>query len=253
MAGDTANSVPTLYLRQVNDLQYSYALSSAYKSQWVYDPSMALANEPDIWEIVRNDAVMKGVMNRCVRAVVRPWKVVAARHSRKKNDRLYADICWDGLSHIDEFDARRRRLADAIFLSRTYGAIMWEKKFVSLAETPKMDWWLPVEIRDIDRRRVHLVADWSRDGKSKTVVKKMFDTNTHQWVKIDDAMRASMIEWVYENTEDRVGYGRGLLEAIYFYHYMKSVTFEKISQGIDRWANGIWKVTLDSLRGASAD
>jgi hypothetical protein len=45
-----SNQNIALQLRSPNDLLYNYWLSSAYKSPWVFDPSLPLAKDPDIWE-----------------------------------------------------------------------------------------------------------------------------------------------------------------------------------------------------------
>lgn len=255
-----------LVRRTTHDLLYSYQLSSAYRSSWVYDPSLALASDADVWEIVRNDAVILGAMVRRNQAIVRPWRVVPNRHASGTNQekgaldaaKRLAGVCEEAFDNIDRFDVKRRRLAEAFFLGRTYGAIMWEKRRASLDATPEAEWWLPYDVRDIDRRRVHWEPEWAFDkatGAQKKVGIRlaMYDTNSYQWVRVTPEQRRSLIEYIYSDTEDRVGYGRGTLEAIYFYHYWKSGTFKKIAEGIDRYANGILVGRLDSLRGASTD
>ncbi len=241
-----------LSIRSVSDWLYNYALSSAYRSAYVYDPSLALHREPDIWEIVRNDAVIASAIERASKSIVRPWRVEPFEGSTDPLDRKLAAVTQDALSHIDRFNARRRRLAEARILGRTYAAIIWRKRVISLGGLQEMEWWIPVELKDIDRRRFHWVVERDNTASGKTGIHlEMFDTNKGVWMRIPPELRGSLIEYIYGDTEDRVGYGRGLLEAIYFYHYMKTVTFEKVSQGIDRWANGVWIGAIDGLRAGS--
>lgn len=239
-----------LSVRSTADLTYGYALSSAFRSQYVYDPSFALAREPDIWELVQNDAVVKSAMDRSGKATVRPWRMEPFDGSKDKPDRQICAVIKDGLRNITRFNRRRRRISEARILGRTYGVILWQRRSMSLGGSPEMDWYVPYEIVDVDRRRFHWAADW-KDGVKTGVHLEMWNTNTGRWELLPPELRGSMIEYIYQDTEDRVGNGRGLIEPTYFYHYMKTVTFEKISQGIDRWANGVWIGTLDGLRNAS--
>src|SRR6185295_2187231 len=241
-----------LNVRSVSDYLYNYGLSSAFRSQYVYEPSFALSREPDIWEIVRNDANIASSIDRSTKAVVRPWRIEPFDGSKDKEDRTLAAILKDGIRQITRFNRRRRRISEARGRGRTYGLMLWERRAMSLGGTPEMDWYVPYAIKDIDRRRFHWTTTVNPKTQEKTgIYLEMYNTNSSRWERLPNELRSQLIEYIYGDTEDRVGYGRGLLEATYFYHYLKTVTLEKISQGIDRWANGIWIGKLDGLRGAS--
>ena len=243
-----------LTVRSVHDQLYDYALSSAFRSAWVYDPSYALHREPDIWEMVRNDANTSSSIDRSSRAIIRPWRVEAFDGSRDITDRQMAQVMQDAFKHIDRFNARRRRISEARLLGRTYAVSLWRQRRLQLGGLPEADWWIPTQLVDVDRRRFHWVVDWDATRQNKTGIHlEMYDTDTGMWKPVPQQLRDCLIENIYNDTEDRVGYGRGMLEAIYFAHYMKTVTFEKISQGIDRWANGIWIGKIDGLRAASEE
>lgn len=241
-----------LMIRSVNDQLYNYGLSVQYRSQWIYDQDLPLSRDPDFWEIVRRDPVILSALDRRSRNVVRPHRIEAGKNSRNKLDRQYASVVEDGISSIQRFNASRRRLAEGAFLGRTYGYIEYEKRVCSLADTPDMEWMIPVRIRDIDRRRIRLVADWDQTRTTKTGVHlEMFDTDRNNWFKPTREFLDNLISYVYYDTEDRLGMGRGLMQATYFYHFMKTTAIEKIQQGIDRWANGIIIGELDPDRNAS--
>lgn len=236
------------------DLVYDYALSSAYRSQWVFDPSGALLKDPDVWEIVRNDVSFLSSIERSAKAIVRPWRVEAPKGAKDKLSKSFAAICEEGLGYIDRFNASRRILADARFIARRYAYIESEVRWLSLDGLPQMEWTVPVKLKDIDRRRFHWVAEvtQAKDGtQHRATHLELWNSLTNRWTRVEPWFRKCLIEYVYGDTEDRVGYGRGLLEAIYFGHYMKTQTFAKIMQGIDRWAGGVWIGKLDSLRNAS--
>jgi phage gp29-like protein len=248
-------AVNPLLIRSPNDLLYDYALSSAYRSAWVYDPDFALAKDPDIWEVVRRDPVVASAIDRRCRNIIRPWRIEPPKNSRKKEDKLAAAICEEALLSISLFDQARYRMAQSSAVGRVYEYIEGRRVVTSLADTPEMEWWIPTRLVNIDRRRFHWVAKEEVTGpleeRRRETHLSMYNSVINRWQDVQPDFRAALIEIVYNNTEDRVGYGRSLLEATYFYHYMKTVTMEKIAQGIDRWANGILIGHLDSLRNAS--
>jgi hypothetical protein len=240
-----------LQIRATNDLLYNYALSSAYKSNWVYDPDFSLSREPDVWEVVQKDVVIKSAMDDATRMIVKPWRCEPPHNSKDDKEKLKAEICNEGLDNIYRFDAARFRLAQARILARIYGYPIWEIRRLRLAGTEPMDWAIPVKIRDLDRRRVHLVADRNDQGEVTKVHTEVWHSSSQKWITPSDSWLRNVISYVYSDTEDRLGYGRTLLESIYFYHYMKTVTLQKIGQGIDKLANGFVIGKLDGLRNAS--
>lgn len=247
-------STTLLSVRSVSDWLYAFGLSSAFRSPYTFEPSFALSRDADIWELVRNDLTIDGAIDRSNKSIVRPWRIEAFDGSKDKPDKQIAAVLKDGLGQIELFNVRRRRLAEARFLGRTYAAILWTRRRLSLGGLPEMDWWVPYHLQDIDRRRFHWATDWDQTHRIKVGIHlEMYNTNSGQWERLAPHLEGSLIQVVVNDTEDRVGYGRGILECVYVGHYMKTVTFEKISQGIDRWANGIVTLKLDSLRGASTD
>lgn len=274
-----SGNVQTLLTRQINDWLYGYALSSAYRSHYVYDPDFALSKDPDIWEVIRRDPVIMSAMDRRSNAVVRPWRCIPRIDTKDQQDHVLAEVVEDGLKNIHRFNSSRKRLAEAAFLGRTYAYIEWETRPAKLGGTKEMLWRLPVRLKDIDRRRFHWVADLIGDpnrrgedphhrlsgagpearynppqraaGDYFEIGMEMYSIARNRWERVSPEFQRNLVKYTFSDTEDRVGYGRGYMEATYFYHYFKTVTFQKIQQGIDRWANGILIGKLEGLRNAS--
>lgn len=240
-----------LLQRSVNDLLYDYSLSAAYRNQWLYDPDFALAKEPDIWEIVRRDAVIASAIERRFRAVVRPWRVEPPEGSKEKEDKQAAAIVSDALKCIDGFNSSRRLLATSIALGRSYAFIHSEPRWVKLGGLPRMLWYVPTKLQHVDRRRFHWVPNrFQVNGEWRMSTSlEFFNVTLGAWEPLRNP--ELFVKYTHWDSEDRIGYGRGLLEATYFYHYAKAVTYEKIAQGIDKWANGVWIASLDGLRNSS--
>lgn len=281
-----------LTTRSTSDLLYAYMLSSAYRSPWVYSPSGADLKDADIWEIVRNQTDMLAEIQRRNNNIVRPWRIAPSYHAsystaNKKaidESKKLAAITHEGISHCSNLDEARILLCEDFFVGRKYGVILWEPVACSLDGTPEMLWYLPFKIKDQDRRRVHWVADWAwvkpdgtmvsagsetqnLDGsvvsqaahpkggylKKTGVHLELFNTDAWRWERITDEQRRNLIECIYYDEEDRLGHGRGVIEAGFFTHYFLTGTYKKIVEGIDRYANGVLIGKLDSLRGASTD
>jgi hypothetical protein len=251
----STQSISPLLQASVSDQLYGYALSSAFRRSTVYDPSYALAKEPDIWEIVRSDVGFSASIDRYTNQVTKPWHVEAAKKSKDEKDQQYAEIVSDAIGQIYDFDNARRIMSEAAFLGRRYSFIESERRMISLGGEKEMEWIVPTLLKDIDRRRFRWVPELvGEPGNQKRVTKlSFFNTITAQWQEVSPQFRQALIEFIWYNTEDRVGYGRGWLESIYFAHFMKTNTVMKIADGVDRWAKGIWLGKLDGLRNASTD
>lgn len=248
-----ATSTSPLLIRSVSDSLYDYALSSAYRSSHVYDPSFALSRTPDVWEIVRNDVSFSASFDRYSNNVTKPWHVESPKQSKEKADQQKAAIVEDAIGQIFDFDTSRWVLSEAAFLGRRYAFIESERRSISLDGTQEMDWIVPTFIKDIDRRRFRWVPVFSENGKRRSTKLSFYNSITTQWEDVSPEFRSALIEYIWYNTEDRVGNGRGWLEPIYFAHYMKTGTIQKVADGIDRWARGIWVVKLDGLRNSSTE
>ena len=244
-----ATSSPLLYA-STNDLLYDYALSSAFRRAFVYDPSYALAKTADIWEIVRSDVDFASSIDRYSNQVTKPWHVEAPKKSKEEADQQYAGIVADAIGQIYDFDNCRRILSEAAFLGRRYAFIESERRTLSLDGTDEMEWIVPTTLKDVDRRRFRWVPEVV--GDKRVTHLSFFNSISNQWQMVTPQFRQALIEFIWYNTEDRVGYGRGWLEPIYFAHYIKSTTITKIADAYDRFAKGIWLAKLDGLRNASA-
>jgi hypothetical protein len=243
---------PLLYA-STSDLLYDYALSSAYRRSFVYDPSFALSRTPDIWEIVRSDVGFSASIDRYTNQVTRPWHVEAPKKSKKKDDQRMAAIVEDAVGQIYDFDNARRILSEAAFLGRRYAYIESDRKVMDLGGEEEMEWIVPTLLRDVDRRRFRWVPQLvGEPGRQERVMHlAFFNTIQNQWQEASPWFRSALIEFIWYNTEERVGNGRGWLEQIYFAHFMKSTAVTKVADGVDRWAKGIWLGTIDGLRNAS--
>lgn len=108
--------------------------------------------------------------------------------------------------------------------------------------TPEMDWWGFTNMRHIDYRRIRLVPRWERDAEGK---EQLVAVEPHlgsigqigRWTKIEHV--ECLMRVVYDDEEGRLGYGRGLMEAIYWGFWIIEVLIREGLEGIKRWAQGV--------------
>ena len=256
-------ATPLTTFDATSDQLYSYMLLNRMRSPWVYSPSLAFLKDNDAWNVLLADTDIAGIRQKRNQNIVRPWRVSPDPHATRAavpksvqdKSKRKAAICNEGLSQIDDFDMSRFINADSFFLGRRYATIEFEEVTCSLDGSPPMNWFLPVRIQDVDRRRFRWVPVWTDAAKSKLarVDLSMFDLNTGEWVVLDMDRRRKLIEDVWEPTEDRIGHGRGAIEALFFSHFFKTGTLQKVMQFVDSVANGRFIVELDSTRNASTD
>lgn len=243
---------PLIYQRSVAQDLYVWALHTAYQGYRVYDPDYALLNEPDIFEIVLRDPVIAHAVNLRLHGVAaRRWRVLPA--SEREDDKKLAAIVEEGMGHIDGFTESRKNMALAVVRARTFQRIYGKRMPLELADLPEKQWWVPTELREVDRRRFRLVPQWAHGSETQKlrVNVEMWSVAGNRWELMPPDEQRRYVKVVYNDEEARLGYGRGLCEALYFYHWAKGIVMEQCLAGIERWAQGLVTVKIDGLRRAN--
>ena len=252
-------TIPLLHARNVNQELYVRALSSAYRTGWrVYDPDFALSREPDVYEKVRRDPVIAHAIDvRLHNIAGKTWYLKP--YSDEDVDIKIAEVITEMIKDMDKFEEARYELAQAVIRGRSWAYIEAERRFKRLSDLPPQNWIMPTRLKDIDRRRFRVFSDRSmklhRVDATNAIEQKLdvfwqlFSVERDRWETIENP--EYFVRLIYQDEEARLGYGRGLLEAIYFYHYAKGVLFKEGLQGIERWAQGIPIAKIEGLREAS--
>jgi hypothetical protein len=153
------------------------------------------------------------------------------------------------LGMCEGFSSARYNSAKAVLLGRSYQFIAGERRLCALWDGgPKLNWWIPTGFEDVDRRRFQFVP--IRPGEPGAPATgygsrlQMFSLGNSSWLDIDPAF---FIRAIYDETEGRLGYGNGILGAVYFHHYSQAVVLREGLQGIERWAQGL---TVAKVKGS---
>lgn len=256
---------------------YSYALSAIYQFyDRTRDPSYALSQDVDIYEIMlRDPKVHQGVQDRLTSVCGPDCKVAPFNNSKDPNDVALAKLVDDAFRFIPHFADARMRLATAIFRGQSCELMTGKKRYLRLGGIGQAEnWWMFNEFKNIDPRRftIRNTKETRKDGSTKIDTELWISTvpmfsgrptvQEADWVHGGSLMsygfrKVDHPDWlvrvIYNNDEARLGYGRGLVDCLYFYHWLKQILLREGLQGVERWSQGIVVGTLDADRAGAPD
>jgi len=220
-------------------------LEAAWKwRDWVNDPSFVLAEDVDLYAKVRRDPVFEhALMFRRQLAAGREWTVEPS--SRDGRDRTLTRCLEHGLRELRGFTDARVRLANAIFLGSAYERVEGERRRLTIEGVPDMVWWVPTRMRHVDRRRWRLYHD---PGTAVTPPRwQFYSVERSDWEDVTPEELGWFQRLVFDQTEDTLGYGRGLLESLFFYAAAKTDLLRSGLEAAERFGQGLITVAIDRL------
>lgn len=253
-------ALPLIIRPNQASLLYVRALEAAYRTgTWIYDPDFATLQDLEIWEKINRDPVARHAISQRIHSVAgRSWTIAPADPDDEACI-LAAKIIEDMLRNLPRFEPARLALAKAVFRGRSYAYISGRREVADFGGLGPRSWWAPKRLQDIDPRRVRYTPVRDDAGRlirtetefySLDVEKRFDDSERHDgWVPMD---RRATIEVIYDDEETRLGYGRGLLESMYFSFYAKGQVLRFGLQGAGRWAMGLLVGKVDPTAAGSA-
>lgn len=222
------------YQRYVQELTNAITLRD-----WVYDPSYALGADSSVYQKVMRDPVAAHAMRFRKHLVAGgQWNVEPA--SDDPNDELAAKIVEELLKKIHGFTDARIRLADSIFRGSSYAYVSGRMEWAKIGSGDYNAWWVPRALVDVDRRRFRLV---NREGY---LCWQFWSAQRRRWEDLEHP------EWfvrsVFEQTEDSLGYGRGLLDTIYFFQATKARALQSTAEAVERFGSGFLIAKVKGMR-----
>ena len=211
--------------------KYVWDLVSAYRRFiHVIDPDYAIQNEPEAWIKVRRDADIAAAIQKRRQAVAGlDWGFVPP--TDEDQDKFAAEFMTYLFQHIRRFHWSRYNMAEAEFRGSSYAYIEGRRmhRVMPGEKVPRL-MWVPTGLPHVDRYRWRIV-------------------------RVDDTDEPNIrtVCHAFEQTEDTLGYGRGLLQSIYFWWRAKEVLMSQGLAGVERWAQGFLTVGVDGLRPGSVD
>lgn len=236
--------------RSPNSDTYARALASVYHAgPRLWDPSYALAQDPDVDEKVLRDPVIRKCCEvRQLRAAGVEWHLKPA--SDEPIDRAWSKALEECIREVDGFAHARKNLADGIIKGRAYAYVEGDFGIGFFGDGAPRRWWIPRRLRDVDRRRFRKVVKTRTETRILTTW-NIFSLAKRQWVSLDETNDPGFIRFVYNDEEDTLGYGRGLLDSLYFPWFFRGTALQEGIAGLERWAQG-WVIgKIDGLRDGS--
>lgn len=227
---------------------FAHALHSAYMLEWpIIDPDFAQQSDISIWDKIHRDGkVLQAINQRTATIASKNW-IVEPRGDSEKEIQL-ASIIGELLKNVTKFHMARRFLAQAIFRGRAYLFVEGDRKRIAVGDMPADDWWFPMRLRHLDKRVVQLVPEHHRENGRNLISlrREVFSPSNGVWMRLNRESARLLIEIVYDDEQGRLGYGRGLLEALYFLWWAKSVVLKEGLQAVERWAQGFLVAQVDT-------
>jgi hypothetical protein len=238
--------------RQAN-LRYIAEMRSVYGSMIeLPDPDYALANDPYIYnKVMRDPVIASAIFQRLHSVAGNDWHIEAS--SDEEADKKAAEIVEDLLGHISKFVQARYELASGIIRGRSYAYIRGQRRRMKIAGT-MAEWWVPHILKDIDKRRLHYKP--SREptkagGFDVSQVLEYWSMRKNDWVEMTKEKRRALVVLTYQDREERLGYGEGLIVPIYHYFYAKGRIWQSSMEFLERYSQGIITAQVDPDRPGS--
>lgn len=223
---------------------YTQALASIFKwTSPVSDNSYALEVDPWIYEKIRRDPVLAHVVDTAKRVTAgRKWGVEPA--SERPADMLRARVEEAALREIADFAGARFNLAEGLFRGSGHARIDGARRVLEVDGLPPMVWWVPTQLHDVDRRRFRLGR---RDDGS--VGWEFWSVQDYAWHALDDEQRSWFVSSRWRATEDTLGYGWGLYDALAEYAKAKTHLLAAGLSAANRFGQGLVTVALERHAG----
>jgi len=243
-----------IIVRSGHELLYSTLLAAAWRSHpWLSDQSWSLHKDPEVWEKVRRDAVIEHAISQRLHSVAsRSWRITAGADDPASEE--LAELVETVIDEIEGYTNAQYQLSQAILTARSYGYIEGRREPYAWGGTV-IDLWCPKSICHVDRRRIRFNPMQRRAADGSTLppkaVPEIGSYDYGVWKALNVNQWRNFIKVTYDDEEGRLGYGRGILDAIYFYHYAKGIVLREGLAGVERWAQGLKVAKIDTDREAS--
>lgn len=230
-------------------LLFSRTLALAYRiPRWIPDPSYYIQHDAQALEKAEQDGVAAQVMQHRRHLVAGTTWGMETDSDRPADKRL-AGVAEEVFRDLANFESARFNLADAVFTGSRFAFQRWVPKMARYGDGKPRRWFVCDELQDIDRRSVRLQAN--RDRKRDEPIRvwmEVYSPQRNVWVK--PSRPDLFVRHVYGDSQSSLGYGNGLLNALFNTLWAKEEVMTQGLRGLARWANGLLLVKMDGTRDA---
>ncbi len=220
---------------------YNQELSDSIRGTFrILDPSYALGQDTAVYLKLMRDPVVAHALRFRKHLVAGPeWRIEPASDSEV--DEAAAGTVEELVGNIRGFTDSRICLSESIFRGSAYARIMGRRRFATVNGRGPFFWWIPDRLIDVDRRRFQLVR--ARDG---VLVWEFYSAARRVWEPLERP--ELFVRSVFDLTEDSLGYGKGLVDTLYYYASLKTRLVQDGARAAERFGQGFIKVAIENLR-----
>lgn len=231
---------------------YVTALSSVWHRETrLDDPSAILARDHDVEEKMLADPDIGHAVNYRRHLVAgRQWQIQPDPDVGQDGD-VATTVATALLRKVRRFTEARHKLARAFFSGARYARIHGRLQRLTIGDGKPRDWWCPVKLEDVDKRRLRIVP--RNVGTEKlSATWELWDVGTAQWRVLTQDEWSGFVRHTYQDEEGSLGYGRGLRDALGLVWYAKENVLQDSLLAAERFGGGLLKARIDGARDAQS-
>jgi len=221
---------------------YVHSLTNAMIHGWrIYDPSYSLNRDYEVYEKLRRDTnIQHATTYRKHLVAGREWNVEPA-DDQDINKRAAA-IIEDLIRRIPGFAAVRFNLAEAVIRGSDWEYMGGQVMTLNIGDGQYRRWWIPTRIQNMNRLRVAGAPRQDKNG-NVFVQKKVWSVEKKEWFDLEHP--EWYIKHVYDDVEESLTFGRGLIDALYFPWWAKVILWNELLGAAERWGRGFLIAKID--------
>lgn len=227
-----------LLVRSANADLYARAMIMAWKSGVrLYDPSIALFREPDIEaKVLRHADIAMPVKLRQHMVAGHDWMLEPASDSDV--DKAAAKVMTALVDRVKRFTEARHNLARAFLSGQRYASLCGDAMQLRVGDGKMRTWNVVIRLIDHDKRRFRWKpVDLTEKNLGMRARLQVLSSNNEDWVDVQHP--EWLVKHTYDDSEEMLGHGRGLREALFWWWYALEHVFRDSLEAVERFGQGI--------------
>lgn len=228
--------------------------------QWLPNVDWTKYKDPNAWDKVQREPIIRMAIQKRLHAVAaKDWRIEPG--GEEDADQRLADFVRWNLNKAKGFTMCRLHSAKAVFLGDSWQQVIGQRKRLKF-EGKYDEFWVLDSFEQIDSDRFRWVPMWKNADGSLTPVQqsgrpvdrpsgakavRVLEMSSldrpGQWDRVTDTRSLLFVE--YDSEERRLGRGRGILEAVYFYHFAMGILLREMLQLAEKLGQGMTIVKID--------
>jgi len=223
---------------------YARALAHAYFAGYrIYDPSLSASRDPEAErKMMRFPAIAAPLQVRHTSISGRRWSISPPDEGAEA-EKAVSKIVGKALGHLDGFTPARLLLARADVSGTRYAEVQKHTVTESWGDGVERQWVVPYKLKDIPKENFRWAPNSGSPRPTATLEYARKRSGTIRWVPVPTW--APLVRHVILDSEEMLGYGTGLRDALHYIYGIMTRTFEADSQAAERFGHGWVVLALD--------